>query len=180
MYIMKIRTELGAWLEEKGLKTAAEIGVQYGHFAKCILSHWSGHLTMVDAWCHFDSEYTDIANVKNEEHFKIKQQAIESVKEFEGRYSIVQGISPFIASTFKDQSFDLIYIDANHSRNSCLEDIKAWTPKVKKGGIIGGHDYIDEINCFGEFGVKSAVKDFFNKEPDIITQECFPSWFMFI
>ena len=37
--------------------------------------------------------------------------------------------------------FDLIFIDADHSYEAVREDIIAWWPKVKNGGIISGHDY---------------------------------------
>lgn len=37
--------------------------------------------------------------------------------------------------------FDVVYLDGNHSLESVLEDISAWIPKVKVGGIISGHDY---------------------------------------
>jgi predicted O-methyltransferase YrrM len=181
MQTLENRELLGQWMEEKGLRTAAEIGVQQGVYSRTLLSKWSGHLTMVDAWCHFDSGYIDVANVSDEEHNKFKLSAEDAVREFKHRYSIIQGISPSIAFSFQDQSFDLIYLDANHSKAGCLADIQAWVPKVKKnGGVICGHDYIDETNCFGEFGVKSAVFEYFNREPDMITLEGFPSWFMFL
>jgi len=42
---------------------------------------------------------------------------------------------------FKDESFSFIYIDGNHQEKYIREDIKLWTPKVKKGGFLGLHDY---------------------------------------
>jgi predicted O-methyltransferase YrrM len=55
------------------------------------------------------------------------------------------------AKNFQDESLDFVFIDANHEYESIKEDIKAWLPKVKKGGILGGHDYAD--------GVKKAVDE---------------------
>lgn len=45
------------------------------------------------------------------------------------------------ALSFNDDSIDMVYIDANHSEIEVLKDIDAWYPKVKPGGLIGGHDY---------------------------------------
>jgi hypothetical protein len=45
------------------------------------------------------------------------------------------------AKLYKDKSLDVVFIDANHSYESVRDDIEAWLPKVKMGGIIAGHDY---------------------------------------
>jgi hypothetical protein len=42
---------------------------------------------------------------------------------------------------FDDGYFDLIYIDADHNFDSVVNDINSWLPKVKKGGVISGHDF---------------------------------------
>lgn len=58
---------------------------------------------------------------------------------------------------FPDNFFDLIYIDGDHSYQSVKQDILLWIGKVKKKGIIAGHDY-------NWSGVEKAVNEiFFNK-----------------
>ena len=42
---------------------------------------------------------------------------------------------------FLDHSLDAVYIDAEHDEDSIREDIKAWLPKIKFGGLLCGHDY---------------------------------------
>ena len=42
---------------------------------------------------------------------------------------------------FPDRSLDFVYIDANHDVRHVIEDIEEWSKKIKKGGIISGHDY---------------------------------------
>ena len=42
---------------------------------------------------------------------------------------------------FKDNSYDFIYIDPDHKYESVVKDVELYLPKLKKGGIIGGHDY---------------------------------------
>lgn len=49
------------------------------------------------------------------------------------------GESPGVASTFPDKSFDIVYIDAEHTFASVMADIKAWAPKAKH--LLAGHDY---------------------------------------
>ena len=46
-----------------------------------------------------------------------------------------------VASTlFVDGSVSLCFIDAGHDYASAHEDITLWLPKVKKGGVLCGHD----------------------------------------
>jgi hypothetical protein len=45
------------------------------------------------------------------------------------------------AKLFPDKSLDLVYIDGDHRTESVIADITSWLPKIRKGGIISGHDY---------------------------------------
>ena len=42
---------------------------------------------------------------------------------------------------FADGSLDFVYIDGHHGFKYVAEDIWEWHKKVKKGGIVAGHDY---------------------------------------
>jgi len=64
-----------------------------------------------------------------------------------------ESVSWDAANLFKDNSIDFVFIDADHSYESVTKDINSWLPKIKKGGIISGHDY------FTSPGVKSAVDE---------------------
>ena len=53
----------------------------------------------------------------------------------------IRTLSTVGAQQFADQSCDFVFIDADHSKEAVLADIRAWLPKVRPGGIIAGHDY---------------------------------------
>ena len=57
---------------------------------------------------------------------------------------------------YTDGSLDFAFLDGDHSHEGLKKDIAAWLPKVKKGGIIAGHDF-----CLADAGVISAVIDSF-------------------
>ena len=59
---------------------------------------------------------------------------------------------------YVDNYFDIVYVDADHSYEGCKRDIEAWYPKVKKGGVLVGHDYY----CCG--GVYKAVNEKFDSK----------------
>ena len=65
----------------------------------------------------------------------------------------LKGVSWEMANKFDDNSVDFVFIDAGHDYDSVVKDINAWLPKIKKGGIISGHDY------FNPCGVKQAVDE---------------------
>ena len=70
---------------------------------------------------------------------------------------------------FEDNSLDFVFIDASHEYEDVKNDILAWLPKVKRGGILAGHDYYVNQDWFS--GVKKAVNEIFS---DFETSEdCF-------
>jgi len=58
--------------------------------------------------------------------------------------TIIQSDSAEAASQFEDLSVDGLYVDAAHEYEPVCRDLEAWIPKVKKGGILSGHDYQHE------------------------------------
>ena len=106
----------------------------------------------------------------------------------QNRIRIVREFSVNAARFFPDETFDFIYIDADHIYEAVSEDLAAWYPKVKVGGVIGGHDYISREETIrrghsSPFGVVEAVADF-RKEHDLsednfhVTNEDYASYFM--
>jgi len=69
--------------------------------------------------------------------------------------NFVQKDSVLASENFKDSFFDLVFIDADHSYDSVKKDILAWLPKVKRGGVLCGHDYGNPEHG----GVEKAVKE---------------------
>lgn len=74
----------------------------------------------------------------------------------------IRGESYEVCNKFDDESVDFVFIDGDHHYEIVLKDIQGWFPKVKKGGIISGHDYAPGIGC----GVIEAVNQIF---PDVKT-----------
>ncbi len=59
------------------------------------------------------------------------------------------------AEDFEDESLDFVFIDGNHDFEYVVEDICKWTKKVRKGGIVSGHDYVKMRN--GRMHIVQAV-----------------------
>jgi len=62
-----------------------------------------------------------------------KAQVIDAV-------TIVKATSLEAAATYEDRSISFIMIDASHTYEDVIDDISAWYPKLKLGGIMSGDD----------------------------------------
>lgn len=76
------------------------------------------------------------------------------------------------AKRFDDETFDLVFIDADHTEAAVRRDLAAWVPKVKPGGLISGHDYGSRRYP----GVTVAVNDFFRGSPHPLRLEANKVW----
>ena len=77
--------------------------------------------------------------------------------------------------TFEDNTLDFVYIDGDHQWPSVVLDLYWWHKKVRKGGIVAGHDYGQRHTH-----VKQAVDGFvaaYGISPVYLTDEKIRSFF---
>ena len=58
-----------------------------------------------------------------------------------GVVKLIKGHSQDAVKNYEDESIDFCFIDGSHEYEDVKADILAYLPKVKKGGILSGHDY---------------------------------------
>ena len=97
---------------------------------------------------------------------------LENLKPYENNIEVFKDYSGNVADKIPN-NLDFVYIDGNHSYKYVKEDLELYYPKVKDGGLVGGHDY-NEPNFFNEDGtdkteceinhVKKAVNEFFEEK----------------
>lgn len=132
--------------------TVAEIGVDSGDFSQRILEVCRPEkLWLVDAW-HTERYHDGLFDsVCHRFQRELETQQIE----------IKRGLSIPVASHFADQSLDWIYIDTDHSYETTIRELCAYSPKIKPGGIIAGHDYtMGNFIKWYRYGVIEAVHQF--------------------
>ena len=76
-------------------------------------------------------------------------------------WKALPGCSWDLAALYPDESLDFVFLDADHAYESVSRDIDAWRPKVKRGGLLAGHDYIHWPSP--PFGVVRAVNERFKR-----------------
>ena len=74
---------------------------------------------------------------------------------FSNRSVFFERDSVEVAQFLANGMFDLVFVDADHTYDAVVRDLRAWAPKVRPGGIFAGHDYGWEFP-----GVVRAVQEF--------------------
>lgn len=141
------RDDLAKFMGEVGLKTGVEIGVLRGEYSQ-ILCHAIPNLKlkMVDPWTRFSRRHSQQRMEYFMERAKKKTIGFDVELIRKGSLEAVKDVP--------DNYLDFVYIDQMHEFDPVMMDLIQWNPKVKRGGIISGHDY---SNVYYQFGVIHAV-----------------------
>jgi hypothetical protein len=151
---MKTREELIKNLP-KGI-VCAEIGVFEGEFSDLI------HRTVRPSRMYLADLFRGpmISGDKNGENRKtvnldqVYQVLLAKYCSFP-EVSLFRGKSELFLSLLPDGHLDFIYIDGDHRYEGCRSDLQLARKKVRRGGVIAGHDYCPEFD-----GVMRAVDEF--------------------
>jgi len=203
----KREEKIPALLNKINAKVGVELGVFKGEFSKVLLDKWGGRLYMIDPWRPLGEEYNDACD--DLQLYDLYADTAKNIKGHETRGFMLRGLGEELIDLFEDESLDFIYIDANHSYDYVKADMDMWYPKLKKGGLFAGHDYLNfdwynttnndyslcennkdrEIFSYnqngryfaGIFGVNPAVDEFCKKhQKDFnVTEEFWGSWHFF-
>lgn len=149
---------IGGICLQSGFRKGAEIGVSQGRFTMylCATMH-DLNMIAVDRW-EEQPEHASEGWVGWDHDGSLSRFRETCDQYFSGRVEIVRSDSVAAASLVEDGSLDFVFIDADHSYEGCSADIAAWAPKVRKGGMIAGHDFNRRWP-----GVIKAVRESFPK-----------------
>jgi hypothetical protein len=135
-----------------------EVGVADGDFAEFILSNPEvTKLWGVDLY-QAHKGYTDYT--RGTTFNNMRQHALQRLIGFGDRHEFIFKYSIDAVKDFENDSLDFVYIDADHSYKTCLEDITEWVKKVKSGGFVAGDDYEVRRSNDIKYGVIHAVNEY--------------------
>lgn len=154
------REVIGNVLEHLKLEKGVEVGVQRGIFAAKILKRWSycQKYILVDLW-GIQENYQDSSNVNDSGQEKLMNEAITRVQPWKEKIQVCRNFSITCSEEHDDLSLDFAYVDARHDFKAVLEDLEAWYPKVRYGGIIAGHDHTDSLEVQLRIGNDWNIQD---------------------
>lgn len=155
---MAARYELLAqWVEQNDWHLGAELGVFSGRTHHYLLDHCPAlALVGVDVWdlpgfaegptksgekCH--CRYCDEtrADRRAKSVAAMKNEVLASKRRYNSRSIIYVEPTSDVAQKIKDETFDFIFVDGDHSTEGVCADIVAWKPKLRPGGWLIGHDW---------------------------------------
>jgi len=134
------------WLAEQAgeRSTIAEVGSYRGRSTRALAEHTPGTIIAIDTW-EGSNDFTPEQKAGLLEDFKKNMSGLDNV-------TPLKMASLEAAAALRDRQFDMIFIDAEHDYDNVKADIQAWLPRLKRGGLLCGHDFID---CYP--GVLKAV-----------------------
>ncbi len=129
--------EIGSW---KGMSTAVLAKTAQPFNGRVFaIDHWLGSDGVPE---HKQAETSDMLTL-----FRHNMNAL-------GVLDIIKPMvmdSAMASLIFRDNSLDLVFIDADHRYSNIRSDIMMWLPKLKSGGIICGHDCEEKYTKLGYF-----------------------------
>lgn len=118
--------EVGSW---KGLSSA---------MLAIVTRVGGGHVYCIDHWK--GSEDTELLmEAVSEDIYKVFEHNLRTLGLWDCITPMVMD-SVTASKKFEDESVDFLFIDADHRYKQFKEDLEAWLPKIKTGGMICGHD----------------------------------------
>ena len=146
--------ELGAW---KGRSTAF-MGVEIANSATDI------EFYAVDTWLGSAAESVHDADPDLQEG-TLHQAFLQNIEPVRAYVRPLRELSTQAATRFGDGGVDFVFVDAGHTYQDVTNDLVAWWPKVRPGGVMAGDDWTLRDQKDGQRSVRRAVRRYFNR-PD--------------
>lgn len=114
-----------------------ELGSLYGASSRAMLDNSDARLWCIDSWRGSDTK-PKRGCVSTEDDF---QSFLNNIQDVRDRVVALKMFTRGAVGLLPEGSFDLVFIDADHSYEAVRFDILNFAPLVRPGGILCGHDY---------------------------------------
>ena len=159
---------LASLFRELGFTVGAEIGVASGHFSQQLCKGIPGlKLYSIDAWQSYGYYLATRPQASMEERYEKATKVLAPYN-----CEVIREFSHIAVERFEDDSLDFVHIDSNHDFEHVYQDITLWAEKVRPGGLVSMHDYLDTYDP-----AKNRVKEAVDQWTD--EQEIFP-WYIIV
>ncbi len=174
------RGQFGQFLTERGLTgLAVEIGTHRGEFADSLLRMWpKGHLYCVDPWScppgyeeqtkflwggeDRDGDYREAQRIAARHRHRMTLLRLTSADTL--KLTCTQPRGDILAN------LDFVYVDGDHRFPYVFEDLANWWERLKPGGVLAGHDYVQPGESHSWAAEIQRAVDLFREERQL---ECY-------
>jgi hypothetical protein len=127
-------------IKPKGKIVGVEVGLWKADFALLMLKenkrlHWFG----VDPYTEYGRKYR-----KQKQWDGIYDKVVNKMKPYKKRFMLIRALSSE-AVRFIPDGVDFVFIDGNHDPDMVYNDLLLYEKKVRPGGIMAGHDYMQRV-----------------------------------
>lgn len=131
-------------LKAAKVKTMAEVGIWKGEFARAILRRCRlvKRYYMIDPWAHLP-DWNKPWNLDQAALDEVYEEAMKNTRFASSRRIVLRGRTKEVIDCIPDRSLDFAYIDGDHTLRGITIDLVKLLPKIKKGGLIGGDDFLN-------------------------------------
>jgi predicted O-methyltransferase YrrM len=138
--------EIGSWKGRSAVYMAVEIINSDKKITFDCIDHWNG------SWEHLQGgpAYDPITDITD----GLYNEFLNNIKPVNHIINPIRMSSVEASNLYENESLDFVFIDAGHEYEDVKNDIITWLPKIKKGGILAGHDFNNDSP-----GVVRAVKE---------------------
>ncbi len=117
----------------------AVIGIGRGEFADALLSRWRGSaMYLIDPWQN--PPHLTLKPYMDNEILDVERDHVQKWFATYPRAKIIREAATPAAEQFNAQSLDWVYFDGTHNRDFGEGDLRAWLPKLRRGGMLAGRE----------------------------------------
>ena len=139
----------------------------------------NGHVILIDTFMgtendHYTKEDKNNPHSYGAHNIGLYQLVKDKFEKYSDMITIIKGYSHEYIPNLPDNC-DIIFIDADHTYKACKKDIELSIPKVKKGGILSGHD-CEGFSLANNFPKEALELDFWNNMHPGVIQAVFDNF----
>jgi len=139
--------EIGSWVG----RSACYLGVEIVNSGKDI------KLDCVDTWLGAPELMQEDVIVNG----TLYSDFIRNIEPLKHIITPIRLTSTQASHLYEDESIDFAFIDADHTKEGFSADLECWYPKIKKGGVLAGHDWDYPV-------IKARLKEVFGNDIKVI------------
>lgn len=142
------------------LGQGALVGAGDGTYASALLECWRGKtLHLLAPWTNEECE-NPITTGFDQRRREGYRDCIWRTSRWRDRAILHEPHAADAAEAFGAATLDFVRLDSDPSYAATSRAIRRWWPKIKPGGLLIGNNYRDGVLAEGDFGIRSAVREF--------------------